>query len=387
MENNPRLKVGLVFDDSLDRDDGVAQHVKLLGGWLSAQGHEVIYLVGETRLGSWQGGKIYSLAKNLPVKFNGNRLTIPLPANRKRIKDVLKHEKPDVLNVMMPHSPLMAQRVITAAAKNTAIVGTFHIFPAGKLTMIGGRFLRLCYGRTLSKFRAFISVSSAAQSYAMQAFGITSSVVANPVDVFKFTDSKMTPEANKIVFLGRLVKRKGCAELIKAFALLVKTVPTARLEIAGDGPQRTELEGLAKKLGVDNRVRFLGYINELDKPDLLATAAVACFPSLYGESFGVVLIEAMASGAQVVLGGDNPGYKTVLKDQPKMLINPKDSSAFAGRLEELLTNKALAKNLHQWQKTAVGQYDINTVGPQILAIYHKAIARQQKTMDNTSNGV
>src|SRR5581483_312331 len=103
-------------------------------------------------------------------------------------------------------------------------------------------------------------------------------------------------EPHKIVFLGRLVERKGVKYLIKAFNLLERNLPDAHLVIAGDGPQRPALEALVKEYNLQAKVSFLGYIEEEDKPSILASAAVACFPSLYGESFGIVLAEAMAAG-------------------------------------------------------------------------------------------
>src|SRR3989344_5742480 len=105
------LKIGFVFDDSLDSNDGVAQYVKTLGAWFSSQGHKVCYLVGESKTAQWRGGQVYSLARNQKVVFNGNRLSVPLPAKRSPIKLVLEQEDFDVLHVQLPHSPFMAQKV------------------------------------------------------------------------------------------------------------------------------------------------------------------------------------------------------------------------------------------------------------------------------------
>lgn len=380
-KNSEKLSVGLVFDDSLDSNDGVAQYLKTLGAWLSSQGHQVSYLVGQTKLTSWRGGKVYSLARNIPVVFNGNRLSIPLPANKARIKQVMNSQQFDVVHVMMPHSPLMSQRVIKLAPKSTAIVGTFHIFPAGRLARWGGRLLSVWYGRNIRLISKVVSVSQPAQSYAKQTFRLESAVVPNPVDISRFADAgqiKRDPE--QIVFLGRLVPRKGCAELLKAFALA--GIDNIELIIAGDGPQRKSLENLARSLSLESKVKFLGYIDEKDKPELLAGASLACFPALYGESFGLVLIEAMAAGAGLVLGGDNPGYRSVLREQPKLVINPRDTKAFAERLKSLLDDKQTALKLHEWQKKVVKQYDINVVGAQILELYYEQIAQTVKKSNN-----
>jgi phosphatidylinositol alpha-mannosyltransferase len=123
------VKIGFVFDDSLDSYDGVAQYVKNLGGWLSEQGHEVRYLVGETKMLFWEGGKVYSMSKNIKVSFNGNQARIPYKASKKRIKEILRDEQFDILHVQIPYSPLMSQKIINVADNKSAIIGTFHVAP------------------------------------------------------------------------------------------------------------------------------------------------------------------------------------------------------------------------------------------------------------------
>ena len=386
MPRGQKLNVGLVFDDSLDSSDGVAQHLKVLGAWLSSQGHKVSYLVGETKMDKWAGGRVYSLAKNKTVNFNGNKLSMPIFPDRSMIKKVLRESQFDVLHVMVPYSPFMAQKAIKLS-KNTAVVGTFHIYPSGRLSKAGSKLLRLVYLNNLSKFSQFISVSAAAAAFARQTFKIRSIIIPNPIDLKAFkTHKKINYAEQRVVFLGRLVNRKGCEELLRAFALLKDRLPSTRLVIAGDGAERQKLEKLVIKLDIADRTEFLGFIDENKKAELLASADVACFPSLYGESFGIVLIEAMASGAGVVIGGDNPGYRSVLEKQPKLLINPKNTQEFAERLEELMTNRTLIKKLHAWQLSTVRQYDINIVGPQIFDVYKQAIARYTEKDHNNDYG-
>jgi phosphatidylinositol alpha-mannosyltransferase len=385
MQRHQSLNVGLVFDDSLDSNDGVAQYVKTVGAWLSGRGHHVSYLVGETKLREWAGGKVHSMAKNQTVYFNGNKLSMPLLASQQNIQKVLSENKYDVLHVMVPYSPLMAKRVIKTADPKTAIVGTFHILPSGFISKLGSRFLAAWLRRSLKRFDAQFSASSAAAQFAQISYGINSIVIPNTVEIKRFKVSKAEPNTvPTILFLGRLVKRKGAAELIKAFALLKQRQPNLRLKIASDGPDRAKLEALVDKLNVRDDTEFLGFIDEKDKPRLLSEADIACFPSLYGECFGIVLIEAMAAGSKVVLGGNNPGYRSVLSEQPQMLINPLDTIAFADRLELLLKDKDLVSNLHAWQDKTVRQYDINVVGEALETQYLEAIARRHKKDNNKS---
>ncbi len=378
-----KLSVGLLFDDTLDSNDGVAQQVKRLGEYLIKNGHRVVYLCGQSTLQDWAGGKVYSLSRNLRVRFNGNRLSTPILSRKKLIKKVLEKEKLDVIHVQMPYSLLMAQRVIKLAHKNSAIIATFHILPSGWLSKAGTRLLRIIQLRSLKKIDSFISVSASAAKFSRKTMGVESVVIPNMVDISKFKSGKNTPsEPGKIVFLGRLVRRKGCEQLIRAFAGLAKDDSGASLVIAGDGPDRLKLESLVRYLKIAHRVSFLGFINDEDKPELLASAEIACFPSLYGESFGIVLIEAMAAGSGVILAGNNPGYRCVIGEQPDLLVDPTDSVGFTRKLRVLRNNAALRQRMHQWQTSHVRQYDVNVVGKQVEDVYFQTIAKRSKTIDN-----
>jgi len=377
MQKEKPLRVGIVFDDTLDSNDGVAQYVKGLGGWLSRHGHEVVYLVGQTKMEVWAGGKVCPLSKNIKVSFNGNKMSIPLPGKTSVIKSVLARENLDVVHVQIPYSPFMAQKVIKIARRNSVVVGTFHVFPASRLAVVGAKLLYLVQARSLKKFDRVLSVSSAAAKFAKDAFHLSTQPSSNIVDLAGFKQPPNASQAQHIVFLGRLVKRKGCQQLIEAFDLLQKKVPEARLTIAGDGPERAALQKIVKQKNLQDSIKFIGFIDEKDKPKLLASAAIACFPSLYGESFGIVLIEAMAAGAGIVLGGDNPGYRSVLGGQETLLVDPRNQTALADRLEHLLKDDKLARQLHNWQLEQVKQYDVNVVGRQILDIYNQEIAKKR----------
>ncbi len=381
---NVGLSVGFLFDDTLDSTDGVAQHVKTLGAWLSSAGHEVSYLVGETSIDSWASGTVYSLARNIGVTFNGNKLSMPLVSHKADLRRVLQERNFDVLHVMVPYSPFLSHRLINLAPPNTTVIGTFHIFPAGFLSRAGASLLRGVNARSLKRISSMISVSGPAAEFCRQSLKRESVIFPNPVNVAAYKpDGRLLSGPKKVVFLGRLVKRKGCEQLIRAFSILDNDSPDIQLVIAGDGPQRLELERLAQKLGIKNKTSFLGHIAEQDKPNLLHGADVACFPSLYGESFGIVLVEAMAAGAKTILGGDNPGYRSVLNEQPNCLVNPSDIEALSSRLKLLLSDKALSRKISKWQRQTVRQYDIEVVGPKIESLYRTEIARLTKKSHNT----
>lgn len=383
-EDSKQLVVGFCYDDTLDSSDGVAQYVKTVGAWLAEQGHRVIYLVGASKTKSWAGGEVYSVSKNLKVSWGGNRLSTPIAAKKELVKKILRENQLDVLHVQVPYSPLMAQRVIKIVDPSVAVVGTFHVFPGNQRAVVGSKLLKLVYGKSLKRFDSFLSVSSVAQSYAKDVFGVTSLVIPNVVDLKKLSAKRTVTKVSSghIVFLGRLVERKGARQLLKAFLILHKKYPEVRLTLAGSGPQEAKLQKFVDKNNLGSAVDFPGFINEADKASLLASADIACFPSLYGESFGIVLIEAMAAGAGVVLGGDNPGYRSVLAQQPTMLVNPNDTEAFVRRFDLLLTDKDLVQQIHTWQDEHIRQFNVTVVGPRLVDIYRRAIANKTQTRHN-----
>jgi phosphatidylinositol alpha-mannosyltransferase len=167
-----------------------------------------------------------------------------------------------------------------------------------------------------------------------------------------------------LLFLGRLEPRKGVLLLIEAFLRLRSAHPGARLVIGGDGDERAAAERLAA-----GAVTFAGEIAEADKAGFYAAADVFCAPSPYGESFGLVLAEAMASGLPVVAAA-NPGYRTVLTGAGAQgLVAPGDAKALAERLSEVLASASLRRDLSAWGRASATQADVNARLEEFLGVY------------------
>ena len=374
------LKVGLVVDDGLDSTDGVQQYVLTLGKWLQSNGHEVRYLAGQTKRQDLPG--LYSLARNMKVRFNGNSLSIPLPASRRKIRRVLKQEQFDVLHIQTPHSPFMAQKVILAADSGTAIIGTFHILPYGWMSAVGNRLLGIWLRPSLKCFDEIVSVSSAAAEFAERSFKIDTTVVPNAVDLSHFRDAKPLPqyddEVPTILFLGRLVPRKGCFLLLQAvLKLRDEGITDFRVVICGRGPEEAKLRQFISQNGMQEQVELAGFVSEEDKPRYYASADIAVFPSQGGESFGIVLIEAMASGRSVVLAADNAGYHSVMAAQPELLFPVGETDVLAEKLTHYLKDNEARKQARKRSSIAVEQYDINRVGKQLLTRYYQALRKKR----------
>lgn len=372
------MKIAFVFDDTLDNPDGIQQYMFSLADYYTSQGHEVHYLAGQTARTDIPN--VHSLSRNIKVQFNGNRLSIPLWGSTKRIKQVLAAEKFDVLHVQVPYHPLMAGRIIKAAPAATSVVGTFHIAPYSALATAGSWLLGKwsSWSGSLGRFNGMVSVSPAAADLARRTFGLNTEVVPNVFDYDRFHEAKPLPQYDDdirtILFLGRLVKRKGCMTLLQAvYALRTdgRDYPPFRVVICGGGQLEFTLREYVKRNDLDDVVTFAGRISEEDKPRYMASADIAAFPSSGGESFGIVLLEAMASGRAAVLGGDNPGYRSVLGLRPDLLCNAKDANALAEKLSARLLNDSLRQADALWGSNDAKQYDAAIVGAKLLKLYQE----------------
>jgi phosphatidylinositol alpha-mannosyltransferase len=375
-----RLKIGLVLDSGLDKPDGVQQYVLAVGEWLRDQGHDVHYLVGQTKRSDIKN--LHSLGRSVRIRFNGNNGSIPLYAGKAKLKTFMKAQKFDVLHVQMPHHPLLAQRIILAADNRTAVVGTFHIAPYNKSVTAGSKALSIWLKPSLKRFDRIVSVSSAAARFAKQAFGITTPVLPNVVDYRRFHTAKALDNYDDgtltILFLGRLVPRKGCRLLLEAIDQLKDhdNLPKFRVLICGKGPLEAKLKQFVKRRDLENIVSFTGFIDEADKPRYYASADIAVFPSSGGESFGIVLLEAMASGKVVVLAGDNPGYRSVMEPQPELLFDASSASALAEKLSFYLQNEAKRQSMQTWGAKYAEEFDVNLVGAKLLDMYYQALHKR-----------
>ncbi len=375
------MKIGFVLDDTLDSTDGIQQYVVCVGEWLRSRGHEVHYLVGESARGDLVN--VRSMCRNVRVDFNGNRLSMPRPAARRHLRRVLDELQLDVLHVQVPYSPFMGGRLVSLAHKQTAVVGTFHICPFGRVARIGSDILGKINTTTARRFDAMMAVSEAASDFAGASYGFRSLVVVNPFHHDQFSVARRGAArqrpVKKVVFLGRLVTRKGPTELLKAVAYMEKhqlsKVPY-QVIIAGKGKLLEQLQRFTRDEDLTEMVSFPGFIAEADKASLLASADVAVFPSISGESFGISLLEAMAAGRGAVLAGNNPGYASVVASK-NQLIEPLDTPAFAQTLASWLQDDAGRAKLAKRQQAHVAKYDIDLIGPKIEAIYQQALQKRR----------
>ncbi len=371
------MKIAFVFDDSLDYPDGVQQYMLTLGRWYKKEGHEVHYIVSTTKRTDLEN--VHNLVRNVGVSFNGNHLRTPLIARKRQIKKLFRKHTFDVLHVQMPYSPLFVSRVIAYAPSTTKIVGTFHIAPYGKMTQILATLHKLTIRKTLKKFDSICSVSKAAQTFARDTFGLTSQIIPNAVTLNHFKQPIRAyshhEETVTIAFLGRLVERKGCIWLLRAINELIEQdrrfTGSIKVKIGGSGAQAAQLQDYVMQNDLANIVEFVGFVPENEKPSFLASADIAVFPSLGGESFGIILVEAMATGQSVVLAGDNPGYNKVMEGSEHNIFNPKNIESLTALLKRYIDGPKKRQDRIAWQLNIIKQYDVEVVGKRLLQLYAK----------------
>jgi phosphatidylinositol alpha-mannosyltransferase len=310
-------------------------------------------------------------------------MSIPLPASRRVIRDLFRKHHFDVLHVQVPYSPLLAGRIIKLAPADTAVVGTFHVAPFSAAVHVANRVLRVLVAGSLPRFDRMVSVSRVAQDFARSTFGIETDIIPNTAQLAGFYAAKPLAQYKNmqtIVFLGRLVERKGCQYLLEAVARLRRAgkldAARVRVIVCGGGPLDAQLRRFVAEHDMADLVVFAGRVTEADKPRYLASADIVVFPSTGGESFGIVLLEAMAASRGVVLAGDNPGYTAVMEDRPQALFDPTDTAALAGLLEQQLSSPQARASARAWQQAYVRQFDVPQVGARLLKMYEQALHRR-----------
>jgi phosphatidylinositol alpha-mannosyltransferase len=345
------MKVGLVSPYDLGRYGGVQDQVLKLSEWLGDAGHETV-VIGP---GDGPDGTI-SLGPARVITVNGAAAPIRLDP---RVRGALQ-ETLGGCDVVHAHEPLMPM-VGPAAAKvrGPALVGTFHADPSRAVRSLY-RWGRASIDRIVRRFDVVTAVSPVAAG-AVERFS-RPLIVPNGLDVATYRRDPGTP--GRVAFLGRDDPRKGLDVLLTAWPLVNESVPDAELVVAaGD------------RTGTIPGVRFIGAVDAAAKRDLLAGAAVFCAPNLGGESFGIILAEAMAAGCAVVASA-LPAFAHVLGDAG-VLFKPADPEGLAGVLIDLLRAPDRIADFQQRGARRVDRFDRGAVLDGYLVAYTRAVDRHR----------
>lgn len=374
------MKIGLVCPYSIAKGGGVLEVVKALQTEFTKRGHEAVIITPQlAEPYDTHGRRVIFLGALTDFK-SPTATTIQVSASvlTDEIDAMLEQEQFDVLNFHEPWIPVLSRQILSRST--TVNIATFHAkLPETLASRAIARVITPYTKPLLRHIDAFTAVSEAAADYVRTLTDEPIDIIPNGINVGHYRRPANLPspavssKPKTVLYLGRLEKRKGVKYLLYAFQQLQERHPDVRLIIAGNGGDREKLEELCAALELKN-VEFLGYIDNHHKRELLHTADLFCSPALFGESFGIVLLEAMASGL-VTVAGNNPGYESVMTGLGQLsLVNPRDSKEFAHRMELLLTDVGIRELWKKWARKQVRQFEYTKVADKYYAAYERAIA-------------
>lgn len=365
------MKIGIVNPYSWDVPGGVGFHIRDLALKFRSRGHDVRVLTPSSSrdLPDW----ISSAGQSVSVPFNGSVANISVsPAALRRTRRWLADNAFDVVHV---HEPVVPSVSMAAAMLSSApLVGTFHAALGRSVSRaIASAPMRLY----MERIGVRIAVSEEARRTLIEHHGGDAVIIPNGVETASFrrasTDPRWmaTDSRPVIVFLGRLDEpRKGLSVFAGAIEGVLDKMPGARFLIAGRG-DAPEIHRQVARFG--DSVSFLGGISDEEKASLLAGASVYVAPQTGGESFGIVLVEAMAAGTAVV-ASDIPAFRAVLEDgRAGVLSETGSSAALVDQLLGLLADKARLEDLSKAGQRASLQYDWEVVADKVFEVYRLAI--------------
>ena len=382
MQGSP-LRIAQVCPYDLGRPGGVQAHIRDTAEALGELGHEVTIVA--PKMGPGAGVervspnlRIVRLGKAHAVRLSGTKFeaSLALGGQFDRLRAAMRPGAFDVVHYHTLWSPLLPFQAFACSTAPSVV--TFHDTPPDTL---GGAATRMLLGGLsrllLTRIDEAIAVSEAPRAHLRPVPGQNIHLSPPCTDLRRFAHGQDAGTARDgkvaLLFVGRLEPRKGVMVLLKAYRRLCEDRLPVRLVIAGAGCE----EAMLRRYVAHHRltdVEFVGRFEDDEAPALYAACDIACAPSPYGESFGIVIAEAMSAGKPVVAAA-NRGYRTLLSAQAgDLLAPPGDDEAFYLRLRRLVTDPTLRQTLGAWAQAEAQRYDCRTVAPELVDIYRRAIA-------------
>ena len=378
------MKICFVLDENLYRPAGVQYYILGLADRLVADGHQVTVLHSANRAVEEHpinpGIRVHEIAKGFDVPYfspNGGVSVFPGIASGKKLNAILDNNKFDVFHFNYPFSPFVSGAVLQKLKKlepgtsnPSKKVGTFHVYvEESKLKIFANKMLGYLNRPHTNLIDNFINTGQPTEHYGRKYVSRES----NYVPIGLQNNTKQQPDKSgsiKILFLGRLQKRKGILDFLDTLKILKDRglLNNARITVAGDGPVRDKAEQKAGQYGL--QVDFLGTVHK-QKNKLYRQADIAVFPTKYGETFGIVLLEAMNNHA-VATGFANAGYRSTMGELGKdYLVESGDTIALADLLEKLLRmdRETLRRHKVRQKEFFNRHFDIENTYQSILDVY------------------
>ena len=368
------MKVGLVSPYDFATAGGVNDHVRHLAVQLQNLGHETRIFGPSSRADvGVEAARFYRIGTPIAIRVNDSVARITLSFHlANEVAAIIAEERFDVLHF---HEPLMPALPMTMLRMSTtANVGTFHAFARSNVGYFYGRPFLEPY---LQHLHRAITVSEPARDFVQRYFpGYPMRVIPNGIDLSIYRPGlppirHLRDDNLNILFVGRLEKRKGLGDLLRAYRAMVSRLPQSRLIIVGDGPLRSRVESYVARHRLPNVV-LAGYVPESVKPRYYDSADIFCAPATGAESFGIVLLEALASGLPVV-ATEVPGYMSVLEPgRDSITVPPKNWRELAASLVILGRDAELRRRLAEYAQRKARRYSWDLVASEVVEVYHEA---------------
>jgi phosphatidylinositol alpha-mannosyltransferase len=365
------VRIGIVCPYSFDVPGGVQNHVRDLAETLISLGHQVSVLApaeNDEELPPF----VVSAGRAVPVPYNGSIARLAFgPISAARVRRWLGAGRFDVVHVHEPMNPSLSMLAVLSASG--PVVATFHTAMSRSRAMVAAQGLLQV---VLEKITVRIAVSESARRVQVEHLGGGAWEIPNGVAVARFAGAEPLPgwpgEGGAIGFLGRFTEpRKGFRVLADAYVRLARQRPGLRLLVAGPGDPEEVLDTVPEQLR--SRIVFLGTVSEPDKARMLRSVDIYVAPNTGGESFGMILTEAMAARTPVV-ASDLEAFRRVLDGGAAGALFPnEDAAALAATLGELLDDPAMRADLAARAAEVVAGYDWPTVAARVLEVYSTAI--------------
>ena len=367
------MKIALVSPYDFAHPGGVVNHITCLEQQLTKMGHEVKIIAPASKAVSTLGDRLIPIGRprSLPVSGSVARITLS-PWLSSRIKAVLAQEHFDLVHLHEPLMPMLCTTVLRLS--HTPNVGTFHAAGGKPWYSFGTPIGKLLLNNWFHRLDNKIAVSVTAMEYVNKYFPDKYNIIPNGVDTKHFSpDALPIEEFNdgklNILFIGRLEKRKGVDYLLEAYRQIKPKYPESRLIIVGPGIRlRHKYEKRVRKNNLKDVV-FVGYASYQDLPRYYKTADIVCCPAIGWESFGIVLVEAMAVGKPIV-ASNIQGYNSVVTDGVDgLLVPPKNAAKLAEALISLMTDESLRQKMGARGRAKAVDYDWKYIAQRVMDCY------------------
>jgi phosphatidylinositol alpha-mannosyltransferase len=379
------MKIALVTPYDYPYPGGVTEHIASLDRVFRQWGHEVWVLAASSRDVDELDRNVIKVAGGVfPVPSSGSIARISLsPRAYRRVKSILREKAFDIVHLHEPLMPVLP--LVVLRHSHTVNVGTFHAYR--ETSHPGYEYGRHLLQPFIDRLDGKIAVSEAARDAVSRYFPGEYVIIPNGIDCERFNHG-VTPlpayddGRPTVLFVGRLEKRKGFEFLLEAFARVRWQIPDARLLVVGAYSKEDKEPFVlrARRKGIHG-IHFVGYVPEHEKPRYFRSCDVFCAPSLGFESFGIVLLEAMAASRPIV-ASSIPGYRSVLTDGCEgLLVEPGDPTGLAEALLRLLRDRDLRAQMGARGQEKARSLAWDKVALRILGYYDEL--RQRRAANNS----